>query len=253
MIDLGSHIAGAAVKYRENFHNDTGTIEDPTGPEAQLEKPDGTFVALTVPAKINAKTGHYGGSVDTTGFAAGQYIIRMAGTVATAKTTAREFYFQILDMPSGTDPKRQQILDAIAARLATILIVNGYKTDIGAHVEEWDIQPLDPNLETIQIEYRDEAGTTGYEAVGQHLHTLPVTFRARVQNNTAGAALETVRKACADLYQAISLDVTFGGLAQDTNQQGDIAEEFDAAADSAAAAVVKYQIEYTTLPGNPYV
>lgn len=95
MIYLGKYKASATVKYRANFHDDTGTLADPTSPEAQLEKPDDSFTALTAPAKINSKTGHYGGSIDTTGFAVGQYIIRMAGTVATAKVVATEFCFQI--------------------------------------------------------------------------------------------------------------------------------------------------------------
>ena len=96
MIYLGKFKAGDTVKYRANFHNDTGTIENPTSPEAQLEKPDASFTALTVPAIINSKTGHYGGSVDTTGFTVGQHLIRMAGTVATAKTVATEFSFIIV-------------------------------------------------------------------------------------------------------------------------------------------------------------
>src|SRR3989304_7143343 len=96
MIYLGKFKASDTVKYRANFHNDTGTIENPTSPEAQIEKPDASFTALTAPAIINAKTGHYGGSVDTTGVAVGQYLIRMAGTVATAKTVATEFCFTIV-------------------------------------------------------------------------------------------------------------------------------------------------------------
>ena len=99
---LGTYKAGATVKYRGNFHNDTGTVENPTAPEAQREDPAGTFTALTAPAIINAKTGHYGGSVDTTGFASGQHFIRMAGTVATAKTVATEFCFQIVAYDPGT-------------------------------------------------------------------------------------------------------------------------------------------------------
>ena len=95
MIYLGEFIAGAAVKYRANFHSDQGTLEDPTDPEAQLEIPAGTFGALTAPAKINSKTGHFGGSIDTTGFADGEYVIRMAGTVSTAKVVATEFCFKI--------------------------------------------------------------------------------------------------------------------------------------------------------------
>ena len=96
MIYLGKFKAGDTVKYRGNFHNDTGTLENPTSPEAQIEKPDASFTALTAPAIINAKVGHYGGSIDTTGFAVGQHLIRMAGTVATAKTVATEFCFTIV-------------------------------------------------------------------------------------------------------------------------------------------------------------
>jgi len=99
---LGSFQAGDTVKYRGNFHNDTGTLEDPTGPEAQLEVPAGTFSALTAPAKVNAKDGHFGGDIDTTGFANGQYIIRMAGTVATGKIVATECYFQIASASGGS-------------------------------------------------------------------------------------------------------------------------------------------------------
>src|SRR3990170_313894 len=96
MIYLGKFKAGDTVRYRANFHNDTGTLENPTSPEAQIEKPDASFTALTAPAIINAKTGHYGGSIDTTGFAVGQHLIRMAGTVATAKTVATEFCFTVV-------------------------------------------------------------------------------------------------------------------------------------------------------------
>lgn len=96
MIFLGEYKAGASIFYAANFHNDTGTLEDPTSPEAQIRNSAGTWSALTAPAKQNTKTGHYGGTVDTTGFSVGQHIIRMAGTVATAKTVATEFCFNIV-------------------------------------------------------------------------------------------------------------------------------------------------------------
>ncbi len=95
MIYLGRVKAGTTVKYRANFHDDTGTLADPAMPEAQLEKPDASFTALTTPVKINGKTGQFGGSIDTTGFATGQHFIRMAGTVATGKVVATEFCFEI--------------------------------------------------------------------------------------------------------------------------------------------------------------
>lgn len=151
--------------------------------------------------------------------------------------------------PSGATV-RQQILNALAIRLGTILTANGYRTNLGSNVVEWDETPLDPDLETLRIEYRDEAGTTGYAAVGEHLHTLPVTLRILSQNNS-GLALSNLRKACADVYQAIYADVTFGGLAQDANQDGDIREDYDEKADRAAGAEIRYVIEYTTAPGSP--
>lgn len=96
MIYLGEFKAGTSVFYAANFHNDTGTLEDPTSPEAQIRNAAGTWSALAAPAKQNTKTGHFGGSVDTTGFSVGQHVIRMAGTVATAKTVATEFCFTIV-------------------------------------------------------------------------------------------------------------------------------------------------------------
>src|SRR3990172_6180511 len=96
MIYLGKFKAGDTVFYAANFHNDTGTIENPTSPEAQIRNSAGVWSVLTAPAIQNAKTGHYGGTIDTTGYSVGQHIIRMAGTVATAKTVATEFCFTIV-------------------------------------------------------------------------------------------------------------------------------------------------------------
>jgi hypothetical protein len=146
---------------------------------------------------------------------------------------------------------RQQIMLAVYARLVNITIANGFRTNLGLNVKEWDVTPLDLDLSTLEVEYRDEAQTTEYVAVGEHLHTLPVTLRVRCQNNAAGSALTTVREAYADIYQAINRDVTFGGLAQDTNQEGQAKESYGEQADKAAAAEVVYKIEYTTEPGSP--
>jgi hypothetical protein len=121
MIFLGFYKAGATVKYRSNFHNDTGTIENPTSPAAEREDPAGTFTTLTAPAIVNAKVGHYGGSIDTTGFASGQHFIRMQGTVSTAKTVATEFCFQIVafDPADGAALGLSTLDAAVSTRLAT--------------------------------------------------------------------------------------------------------------------------------------
>ena len=121
MIFLGFYKAGSTVKYRSNFHNDTGTIENPTSPAAEREDPAGTFTVLTAPAIVNAKTGHYGGSIDTTGFASGQHFIRMQGTVSTAKTVATEFCFQIVafDPTDAAGLGLSRVDVAVSTRLAS--------------------------------------------------------------------------------------------------------------------------------------
>lgn len=96
MIYLGEFKAADSVFYAANFHNDTGTIEDPSVVAAQHRAPNGTWTDLTAPTKQNTKVGHYGGTIDTTGFAAGQHVIRMAGTVTTAKAVATEFAFLLV-------------------------------------------------------------------------------------------------------------------------------------------------------------
>lgn len=114
MIYLGEYKAGASVFYAANFHNDTGTIENPTSPEAQIRNSAGTWSALTAPAIQNSKTGHYGGTVDTTGYSVGQHVIRMAGIVATAKTVATEFCFTIVaNIESDTYKKVNAVIGMI--------------------------------------------------------------------------------------------------------------------------------------------
>lgn len=114
MVNLGEFKAGTSVFYGANFHNDTGTIEDPTSPEAQIRDTAGTWSSLTAPAKQNTKTGFYGGTVDTTSYAAGQYIIRMAGTVTTTKTVATVFCFTIVaNIESDTISYTQNVLSRL--------------------------------------------------------------------------------------------------------------------------------------------
>ena len=95
MTFLGVFSPGDSVKYRANFHTDQGTLVDPTGAASRLETPAGAFSDLTAPSKINSKTGHYGGEIDTTGFSDGLYVVRVSGTVATGKSVASSMAFQV--------------------------------------------------------------------------------------------------------------------------------------------------------------
>src|SRR3990170_487179 len=126
MIYLGKFKAGDTVFYAANFHNDTGTIENPTSPEAQIRNSAGTWSALTAPAIQNSKIGHYGGTIDTTGYSVGQHVIRMAGIVATAKTVATEFCFAIVaNIESDIYGKVDTEIADIQSRLPSALTANG--------------------------------------------------------------------------------------------------------------------------------
>jgi len=148
------------------------------------------------------------------------------------------------------DSIRKKILAALASRLQVILVVNGYKTNLGAQVAEWETAAMDPNVAAYRMEYRDADESGEYAAVGQHYHQLPVELRITLKDNST--ALATIRSMIADVTLAIGVDTTFGGLAQDTNQDGNWVVDKGQAADVAVSAGVKYLIEYTTAPWDPY-
>jgi len=86
--------------YSHQFHNDLGTAENPTAPEAQLLKPDGSWAALTAPAQQNSKVGLFGGSLDMSNastYPVGRYVLRIAGTVTTAKVVGLTEAFELVE------------------------------------------------------------------------------------------------------------------------------------------------------------
>jgi hypothetical protein len=154
-------------------------------------------------------------------------------------------------VPDPTASVRQQIIGAVAARLAEITRLNGYRTDAGIDVHEWDVTPLDRGESTLRLEYRDSEGSTEWMAMGMQVHHLPITMRVLCSDNDAGESLTTVRSALADIYEAMFEDFTFGGLAEDTIQVGDARFDYGERADRAAGCEVTYVIDYTTVPGTP--
>ena len=151
-------------------------------------------------------------------------------------------------VPAGTT-RRQQILTAMALQLQTILVSNGYTTDLGAHVYEWDTTPVDPGTELLRLEYRDAEESAGYIAVGEHYHKMPVEIRIICVQPTP---LAVIRQMIADVTVAIGLDFTFGGLAIDTNLDDVWTTDKGQAADVATGASGKMVVEFLTEPWNPY-
>jgi hypothetical protein len=141
---------------------------------------------------------------------------------------------------------RQEIIDALDARLKTILVANGYLTNLGQNVAEWDTTPHDPAGATL-LEYRDEEAGREDVAVGVQDMILLVTLRVR----TAGAAaLTDMRNMLADVCTAMHADPTWGGLAGDTVQAGAAMADKAQDKDVAAGFEVKFRIDYTVYRGG---
>lgn len=133
---------------------------------------------------------------------------------------------------------RQQIIDAVRARLATIRIANGYATDIGANVLEWQTTPIpveslpavcmrdtETEIEAWTMRERDNRVALVIEAVGQDIS--PALARSYLE----------------DIYRAIGADETWGGLALLTEPAGD-SIELMINDEGVGRATVRITIEY---------
>jgi hypothetical protein len=148
------------------------------------------------------------------------------------------------------DSKRQQIIDKIDTRLKTILKTNGYLTDAGAHVYDWLMRPISPDVFPALV-YRDpiendEAATTG--TIGYHRHQLTCEIEVLSSGSTA---LDNVRQILADIVTAIGTDTKWGGLAQSTNP-GATRIDVDQESKAIAGALITFTITYLTKAWNPY-
>ncbi len=109
--------------------------------------------------------------------------------------------------------KRQQVVDAIRARLAGIRTSNGYNTEIGLHVLEWKVKAFS-EAEIPGVAFRDTDPKIRELTGGMQEVSLPVEF---IIGAAAGAStMAVIRAAIEDVLSAINSDFTWGGLAWDT-------------------------------------
>jgi hypothetical protein len=104
---------------------------------------------------------------------------------------------------------RQQIVDAIAARVRTITTANGYATDCGKSVEVQRITPLaEKEMPIVCI----DDGKASYGEEGNYMQVaLQVTAEVFMARSGADAY---VRAAMNDIIRAIGLDYRLGGLVE---------------------------------------
>lgn len=111
--------------------------------------------------------------------------------------------------------KRQQIVNAIKARLAGITTANGYQTDIGLKQTEWNPGPKGADPEADELPGHDirdevEAAEVTNKNSGTFDRALEIVVIAELKEAGPGATL--ARQALEDLIQAVGIDPTWGGL-----------------------------------------
>jgi len=111
---------------------------------------------------------------------------------------------------------RQQIVDAIETRLKTIRVANGYQTEAGQHVFPWRLVPIpDSDMPALCI-YDTDCNMSPDGAIGYFTHELQVDIDAIVSGS---ASRTTVRSIMEDVFRAVGVDRTWGGLAEHTEIQ----------------------------------
>jgi hypothetical protein len=103
------------------------------------------------------------------------------------------------------DTVRQKIINAIDARLKTILVTGAYKTNLGSNVFAWRATPFEES-ELPALNYRD---TTESRIPGAGVYDLTLTVFIEVFSTT----MTELRQCLADIEKAIFVDETWGDLA----------------------------------------
>ncbi len=103
------------------------------------------------------------------------------------------------------DSKRQKLVDAIVARMQTILITNGFATDIGANVRDSETNWQQEELPAISVfDLPATAEILPNPANTRHtIWTQPINIRVAL---IAGTDAKNARKAIKDVWQAVRSD-----------------------------------------------
>lgn len=144
------------------------------------------------------------------------------------------------------DPIQQQIIDAIDTRFKTILVTNGYATNIGQHVNWWKESPLAvSDLPGMNLRDPEESRALG---CGIYDRTLSIEIEASVSGSDSP---EMARLIEADIEKAIFVDDTWDGLAGISDITGS-KKEAEQKQNKVAKVRVAMQIEYRTTRGDAY-
>lgn len=118
--------------------------------------------------------------------------------------------------------KRQSIITALITRLGTITTANGYSTNLGNNVEEWQTFEADPSVADMII-VKDAScslaeGEEDDNSGDCWTRKLTVQVIIITEGKTSAAKQ---RNGIDDVYRAIGTDDTLGGLCEPIESEGD--------------------------------
>jgi len=165
------------------------------------------------------------------------------------------------------DSVRQRIITAVLARFAAITTANGFQTDIGENVTEWNLIPIQERLLS-GVDVSDPKDTAE-PAVSNSGEDHELTLKATHHWKSGDATPENLRKATADIFRAIGLDrywhenttISAGPIATKSGsalaRNGTVADvdqmDLSQGGKIVGAAQVTFRIRYRTETLNPYV
>jgi hypothetical protein len=116
---------------------------------------------------------------------------------------------------------RQQLIDKIDARLKTVLILNGYVTNIGTRVYEWKDINIPADALPCLI-FRDVSCDVTDDS-DEYYHTKSLSVEIDIKTAAADAP-EDLRNYLKDILKAIGTDLGWDDLAYNTRLTGDAME-----------------------------
>lgn len=151
------------------------------------------------------------------------------------------------------DSLRQQIMDRVAARLATITVANGYNTAIGSKVHPWKVTPWQ-ETDCPGVTYRDYQEDVDHAASSRDYPKLKVGIEAAVEGSSDMG--KTARQIVADIMKAVGTDVNWsstGGvrLAQMTKNLGNKVQ-MEQENENILVVTFEIEIDYRLAKWDPY-
>ncbi len=136
---------------------------------------------------------------------------------------------------------QQQIIDALITALGEISTANGYETEIGSNVSEWDIA-RDTVDELPAVDVRDHDTIDVSSDGGFFNYEMPVDIIVTTSGSTSKSE---ARKMIYDVYAAVGSDPSFGNLADNSFPQShEIGAEHEA--NLISRVVIKVLIKFST-------